>query len=115
MCVCVLVGNKIDKRFVQRCNDGFACVNERIWGDKPRATSLCPGNNTQASALRSDSLCPLQHEEQLSTREYLFIRSRTHHEVQVLIKQAESFRIFPVFFLFLLRVGSDKPIKSICN
>ena len=63
--MCVLVRDKIYKGFVQRRDNGFAHVNERIWGDQPRATSLCPGHNTQASAPRGDASCPLQHKEKL--------------------------------------------------
>ena len=63
--MCVLVRDNIDKRFVQRRNNGFDPVNERIWGDQPRATSLCPGHNNRASDLRDDASCLLQHKEQL--------------------------------------------------
>ena len=43
------------------------------------------------------------------------ISCRTHHEVQVLNEQLRIFRIPSSFLLLLLRVGSNKPSKSVRN
>ena len=96
--MCVLVGENIDKRFVQHRNNGFARVNEHIWGDQLQATSLCPGHNTRASDIRGDALYPLQHEEKLSTRKYISYMLSHTSQSSVFIKQAESFRVYSILF-----------------
>ena len=58
---------------------------------------LCARYNTQNSCQHASVFC---------------IRRRTHHEVQVLNEQAESFRIYPVSPLLILCVGLINQVNT---
>ena len=96
--MCVLVGDKIDKRFAQRRDNG-SLVSMNAY--EVISLALHP---YVLGIIHEQVLLAVMLPDRYNTKEncqqvIIFrIRHQTHHEVQVLSEQAESFRIFSVFF-----------------